>query len=50
LKPPAIEIVRFEKAVDAYSRVAAGQMKAKQVLSFDSRDGQEGIFDDGKGD
>jgi NADPH:quinone reductase len=35
LKPPPIEIVPFEKAVDAYSRVAAGQAKAKQVLSFD---------------
>jgi NADPH:quinone reductase-like Zn-dependent oxidoreductase len=35
LKPPTIEIVRFEKAVDAYSRMAAGQAKAKQVLSFD---------------
>ena len=40
LKPPPIEIVPFEKAVDAYSRVAAGQTKAKQVLSFDWRDGQ----------
>ena len=29
------EIVPFEKAVDAYSRVAAGQAKAKQVLSFE---------------
>jgi NADPH:quinone reductase len=35
LKPPPIEIVPFEKAVDAYSRVAAGQAKAKQVLSFE---------------
>src|SRR5271154_5892501 len=35
LKPPQIEIVRFEKAVDAYSRVAAGQAKTKQVLSFE---------------
>jgi len=35
LKAPPIEIVPFEKAVDAYSRVAAGQAKAKQVLSFD---------------
>jgi len=35
LKPPQIEIVPFEKAVDAYSRVAAGQAKTKQVLSFD---------------
>jgi NADPH:quinone reductase-like Zn-dependent oxidoreductase len=35
LTPPPIEIVPFEKAVDAYSRVAAGQARAKQVLSFD---------------
>ena len=35
LKPAPIEIVPFEKAVDAYSRAAAGQAKAKQVLSFD---------------
>jgi NADPH:quinone reductase len=34
LKPPAIEIVPFEKAVDAYSRMAAGLAKAKQVLDF----------------
>jgi NADPH:quinone reductase len=35
LKAPPIEIVPFENAVDAYSRVAAGQATAKQVLSFD---------------
>jgi NADPH:quinone reductase-like Zn-dependent oxidoreductase len=35
LKPPAIEIVPFEQAVEAYSRVAARQAKAKQVLSFE---------------
>jgi NADPH:quinone reductase-like Zn-dependent oxidoreductase len=35
LAPPPIEIVPFEKAVDAYSRVAAGHARAKQVLSFD---------------
>jgi len=35
LKPPAIEIVPFEKAVDAYSRMAAGGAKAKLVLSFE---------------
>jgi NADPH2:quinone reductase len=35
LTPPAIEIVPFEKAVDAYELMAAGQAKAKQVLSFD---------------
>jgi len=38
LKPPPIEIVPFEKAVDALSRVASGQANVKQVLSFDSRD------------
>jgi NADPH:quinone reductase-like Zn-dependent oxidoreductase len=35
LKPLPIEIVPFERAVEAYSRVAAGQAKAKQVLSFE---------------
>jgi NADPH:quinone reductase len=35
LKPQQIEIVPFEKAVDAYSRVAAGLAKAKHVLSFE---------------
>jgi NADPH:quinone reductase-like Zn-dependent oxidoreductase len=35
LTPPPIEIVPFEKAADAYARVAAGQAKAKQVLSFE---------------
>ena len=35
LRPPAIEIVPFEKAVDAYSRMASGHAKVKQVLSFD---------------
>jgi NADPH:quinone reductase len=34
LKPPEIEIVPFDKAVEAYSRVAAKQARAKQVLSF----------------
>jgi NADPH2:quinone reductase len=34
LKPLQIEIVPFEKAVEAYGRVAAGEAKAKQVLSF----------------
>jgi NADPH2:quinone reductase len=35
LTPPPIEIIPFERAVEAYSRVAAGAAKAKQVLSFD---------------
>jgi NADPH:quinone reductase len=34
LKPPAIEIVPFEKAVDAYSRMTARLAKAKLVLDF----------------
>jgi NADPH:quinone reductase len=38
LKPPPIEIVPFEKAVDAYSRVAARQAKTKQVLGFEYQD------------
>jgi NADPH2:quinone reductase len=35
LKPPPLEIVAFEKAVDAYSKVAGGHAKTKQVLSFE---------------
>jgi|SRR5580658_8732632 NADPH2:quinone reductase len=35
LKPPTIEIVPFEKAVDAYTQVADRQAKVKQVLCFD---------------
>jgi NADPH2:quinone reductase len=35
LKPPAIQVVPFENAVDAYSRVAARQTRTKQVLSLD---------------
>jgi len=35
LQPPPVEIVPFEKAVDAYARVAAKQAKSKLVLSFD---------------
>lgn len=38
LKPQPIEIVPFEKAVDAYSRVAGSRVRVKQVLSFDCRD------------
>jgi NADPH2:quinone reductase len=36
LKPPPVEIVPFEKAVDAYTRVADRQAKQKQVLSFET--------------
>jgi NADPH:quinone reductase len=35
LKPLPIEVVPFEKAVDAYSQVAARQTNAKLVVSFD---------------
>jgi NADPH2:quinone reductase len=35
LKPPPIETVPFEKAVDAYTRLADRQAKLKQVLSFE---------------
>jgi NADPH:quinone reductase len=35
LRPPPIEIVPFEKAVDAYSQLASGRAQTKQVLSFD---------------
>jgi NADPH:quinone reductase len=35
LKPPSIEVIPFEKAVDAYGRVADGQTKTKLVLGFD---------------
>jgi NADPH:quinone reductase len=37
LKPPAIEIVPFEKAVNAYTRMTAGLAKAKQVLDLRRR-------------
>src|SRR3984885_13746508 len=49
LKLTPIEIVPFEKAVDAYSRVAARHAKAKQVLSFDWPDGTRGSSEDGSG-
>jgi NADPH:quinone reductase len=35
LKPPPIDVVPFEKAVDAYTRIANREAKAKQVISFD---------------
>jgi NADPH2:quinone reductase len=50
LKPPAIEIVPFEKAVDAYSRMTAGLAKAKQVLGFRFGESTEGTSDEGKSD
>jgi NADPH:quinone reductase len=39
LAPPPVEMVPFEKAVDAYARIAARQAKKRQVLSFEWRDG-----------
>lgn len=36
LKPLEVEVVPFEKAVEAYSRVAAREAKTKQVLNFES--------------
>ena len=47
LKPLPIEIVPFENAMDAYSRVAARQATTKQVLSFDGRDGEKRNSEDG---
>jgi NADPH2:quinone reductase len=35
LKPPPVESVPLAKAVDAYTRVAGGLAKVKQVLSFE---------------
>jgi NADPH:quinone reductase-like Zn-dependent oxidoreductase len=49
LKLTPLEIVPFEKAVDAYSRVAARHAKAKQVLSFDWPDGTRGSSEDSSG-
>jgi NADPH:quinone reductase len=34
LKPPTLQLVPFENAIDAYERIASGQAKAKQVLTF----------------
>jgi NADPH:quinone reductase len=45
LKPPPIEIVPFENAVDAYTRVAARNAKVKLVLSFQFGGSTEGISD-----
>jgi NADPH2:quinone reductase len=50
LRPPPIEIVPFEKAADAYSRVASRQAKTKLVLSFDWPDGQRERSEDRKTD
>jgi NADPH:quinone reductase len=36
LKPPAVESVPFENAIQAYERVAIGKTNAKQVLTFRS--------------
>jgi NADPH:quinone reductase len=34
LKPPLIHMVPLENAIEAYERIAGGQAKAKQVLTF----------------
>jgi NADPH:quinone reductase len=34
LKPPPLQIVPFENAVEAYERIASGKAEAKQVLTF----------------
>jgi hypothetical protein len=34
LKPPFIETIPFEDAVNAYAKVASGQANLKQVLTF----------------
>ncbi len=34
LKPPPLQRVPFENAIEAYERIASGQAKAKQVLTF----------------
>jgi NADPH:quinone reductase len=34
LKPPPLQLVPFENAIEAYNRIASGQAKAKQVLTF----------------
>jgi len=40
LKPPTVEIVPFDQAVQAYNRVADRQTIVKQVLSFEADDTQ----------
>jgi NADPH:quinone reductase len=42
LKPPPIELVPFENALDAYNRAATRQAKLKQVLSFRSAGSNSG--------
>jgi len=34
LKPPPLQFVPLENAIEAYERIAGGQAKAKQVLAF----------------
>jgi len=34
LKPPPLQLVPFENAIEAYNRIVSGQAKGKQVLSF----------------
>jgi NADPH2:quinone reductase len=34
LKPPTLQLVQLENAIEAYKRIASGQAKPKQVLAF----------------
>jgi NADPH2:quinone reductase len=34
LKPPPLQLVPLENAIEAYKRIASGQAKAKQVIAF----------------
>jgi hypothetical protein len=34
LKPPPLHLVPLENAIEAYERIASGQAKAKQMLTF----------------
>jgi D-arabinose 1-dehydrogenase-like Zn-dependent alcohol dehydrogenase len=34
VKPPAVETVPFENAIEAYERVATGKTNTKRVLTF----------------
>jgi NADPH:quinone reductase len=34
LKPPPLQLIPLENAIEAYERIASGQAKAKQVLTF----------------
>jgi hypothetical protein len=34
LKPPPVQVIPFENAIEAYERIAGGQGGPKQVLTF----------------